>query len=85
MDFIVQVVNGLGMGSIYALVALGYSMVYGIVQLINFAHGDIIMVAAYIIFISMMMMGLPLWAAILLCVVLSALVGMPPPAGAKCA
>ena len=76
MDFIVQVVNRLGMGSIYALVALGYSMVYGIVQLINFAHGDIIMVAAYIIFISMMMMGLPLWAAILRCVVLSALVGM---------
>ena len=44
MEFITQLLNGLSLGSIYALVALGYSMVYGIVQLINFAHGDIIMV-----------------------------------------
>ena len=42
-----QVVNGLQSGSIYALVALGYSMVYGIIMLLNFAHGDIIMVGAY--------------------------------------
>ena len=48
MDLLAQVFNGLGIGSIYALVALGYSMVYGIVQLINFAHGDIIMVCAYV-------------------------------------
>jgi branched-chain amino acid transport system permease protein len=65
MDFLVQVINGLGLGSIYALVALGYSMVYGIVQLINFAHGDIIMVGAYVVYIFMVMMGAPIWAAII--------------------
>lgn len=48
MDFIQQLLNGLQLGSIYALVALGYTMVYGIAKLINFAHGDIIMVGAYI-------------------------------------
>ncbi|HHX22352.1 MAG TPA: branched-chain amino acid ABC transporter permease, partial [Clostridiales bacterium] len=45
--FLNQLINGLHVGSIYALIALGYTMVYGIVKLINFAHGDIIMVGAY--------------------------------------
>lgn len=48
-----QVINGLQSGSIYALVALGYSMVYGIIMLLNFAHGDIIMVGAYIVWLMM--------------------------------
>lgn len=65
MGFISQVINGLGLGSIYALVALGYSMVYGIVQLINFAHGDIIMVGAYATFLLLIVVGVPLWAAVL--------------------
>lgn len=65
MGFISQVINGLGLGSIYALVALGYSMVYGIVQLINFAHGDIIMVGAYAMFLLLTVAGAPLWAAVL--------------------
>ena len=65
MDFFSQVLNGLGIGSIYALVALGYSMVYGIVQLINFAHGDIIMVGAYIVYVILVMLSMPLWAAVL--------------------
>ena len=46
-----QLINGLQSGSIYALVALGYSMVYGIIMLLNFAHGDIIMVGAYIVWL----------------------------------
>ena len=46
--FISQLFNGLKIGSVYALVALGYTMVYGIIRLINFAHGDFIMVGAYI-------------------------------------
>ena len=54
MDFITQTLNGLGLGSIYALVALGYSMVYGIVQLINFAHGDIIMVGGYVLYLCLL-------------------------------
>ena len=48
MLFLNQLINGLHIGSIYALIALGYTMVYGIVKLINFAHGDIIMVGAYV-------------------------------------
>ena len=78
MGFISQVINGLGLGSIYALVALGYSMVYGIVQLINFAHGDIIMVGAYAMFLLLTLAGAPLWAAvlgsILFCVVAGVLI-----------
>jgi branched-chain amino acid transport system permease protein len=54
-----QIFNGLQSGSVYALVALGYSMVYGIIMLLNFAHGDIIMVGAYIAWIMMSMLGLP--------------------------
>jgi branched-chain amino acid transport system permease protein len=46
--FLQQVVNGLSLGSLYALIAIGYTMVYGILRLINFAHGDLIMVSAYV-------------------------------------
>ncbi|MGE9990408.1 branched-chain amino acid ABC transporter permease [Paratractidigestivibacter faecalis] len=56
--FITQVLNGLQLGSIYALVALGYTMVYGIILLLNFAHGDIIMVGAYISWLIMSKLGL---------------------------
>ena len=51
--FLKQVINGVQVGSIYALVALGYTMVYGIVKLLNFAHGDFIMVGAYISLLSL--------------------------------
>lgn len=47
-----QLINGLSLGSIYALIALGYTMIYGILKLINFAHGDIYMVGAYIGYIA---------------------------------
>ena len=76
MDFLTQIINGLGQGSIYALVALGYSMVYGITQLINFAHGDIIMVGAYTTYVMLIMAGTPLWAAILAAVLFCAVVGV---------
>ena len=69
-----QLFNGLQSGSVYALVALGYSMVYGIIMLLNFAHGDIIMVGAYIAWIMMSMLGLPpvvgIIAAVVGCTVL---------------
>ena len=52
-NFFSQLINGLQLGSIYALVALGYSMVYGIILLLNFAHGDIIMIGAYTSWIVM--------------------------------
>ena len=60
-----QVINGLHVGSIYALVALGYSMVYGIVQLINFAHGDLIMVGSYAAYVVLVMLDLPLYLAVI--------------------
>lgn len=74
--FLTQTLNGLGLGSIYALVALGYSMVYGIVKLINFAHGDIIMVGGYTVMFFMVMMGAPLLLAVLGSVVFCALAGV---------
>ena len=56
--FFSQLINGLSLGSIYALIALGYSMVYGIILLLNFAHGDIIMVGAYMSWFVMNQLGL---------------------------
>ena len=53
-----QLINGLSLGSIYALIALGYSMVYGIILLLNFAHGDVIMVGAYMSWFVMNQLGL---------------------------
>lgn len=76
MDFLSQIINGLGIGSIYALVALGYSMVYGIVQLINFAHGDIIMVGAYVTYLVLVVAGAPLWAAVVGSVAFCAFAGV---------
>ena len=73
-----QIVNGLQSGSIYALVALGYSMVYGIITLLNFAHGDIIMIGAYIAWLSMakfsMHPAIAILAAILGCTLLGMLI-----------
>ena len=76
--FLTQVLNGLQLGSIYALVALGYTMVYGIILLLNFAHGDIIMFGSYVAWIALVQLGLnPAIAALLAifgCVVLGVLI-----------
>ena len=74
-QFFMQFINGLNIGSIYALIALGYTMVYGIAKLINFAHGDVIMVGAYISFISMKF-GLPWWLAFIISIVVCAVLGV---------
>lgn len=78
MTFLTQVLNGLSLGSIYALVALGYTMVYGIIMLLNFAHGDIIMVGGYLAWIAMSVLGLhPALAAVFAiagCVLLGVLI-----------
>ena len=70
---------GLRLGSIYALVALGYTMVYGIIRLINFAHGDFIMVGGYTMIFTVpavLALGLPAWAAVIAAIAVCALVGM---------
>ena len=77
--FIQTLFVGLRLGSIYALVALGYTMVYGIIRLINFAHGDFIMVGGYTMIFTVplaLALGLPAWAAVAAAVVVCALVGM---------
>ena len=74
--FLEQVINGLQVGSIYALIALGYTMVYGIVKLINFAHGDILMVGAYTAFTCVTKYNMPLIAAILVSVMVCSLLGV---------
>ena len=56
-QFLQQLINGISLGSIYALIALGYTMIYGILKLINFAHGDIYMLGAYFGFVATTMLG----------------------------
>ncbi|NMA68551.1 MAG: branched-chain amino acid ABC transporter permease [Desulfitobacterium sp.] len=69
-------VNGITLGSIYALIALGYTMVYGIIQLINFAHGDILMLGAFIGWYATAVLGLPFLPALIISMILCALIGM---------
>ncbi|MBQ9376784.1 MAG: branched-chain amino acid ABC transporter permease [Schwartzia sp.] len=79
MDFISQLVqqliNGVSLGSIYALIALGYTMVYGIIKLINFAHGDIYMVGAYIGFFAITQAHLGIFPALIVSMAVTGLLG----------
>ncbi|MFW2491898.1 branched-chain amino acid ABC transporter permease [Clostridium chromiireducens] len=76
MEFLQQLINGLALGSVYALLALGYTMVYGIIQLINFAHGEIYMIGAFAGFYSASTLKLPLIPTLLIAMVASALAGI---------
>lgn len=73
---IAQIINGLQTGSVYALVALGYSMVYGIILLLNFAHGDIIMIGAYMVYYAIASFALPPIVAVLLAILVSTALGV---------
>jgi len=75
-QIIQQLINGISLGSIYSLIALGYTMVYGIIKLINFAHGDIYMVGAYVGFFATTVLKLTFVPALLLAMVVAALTGM---------
>ncbi len=77
--FIQSLINGLNQGAIYALIALGYTMVYGIIRMINFAHGDFIMLGAYTLFYTIPLMvnaGMPAWLSVFLAIVICAAVGV---------
>jgi branched-chain amino acid transport system permease protein len=74
--FLQQIINGLSVGSIYAVIALGYTMVYGIIRLINFAHGDIMMMGAYFAFITVFATGMPFYMVLIVSMVLAALLGV---------
>ncbi|RXK00362.1 branched-chain amino acid ABC transporter permease [Arcobacter sp. CECT 8986] len=76
LTFMQQMVNGFSLGSMYALIAIGYTMVYGVLRLINFAHGDIMMVGAFLAYAVISIFNLPFSVAVLLSVIISALVGI---------
>ena len=76
LTFMQQMVNGFSLGSMYALIAIGYTMVYGVLRLINFAHGDIMMVGAFLGYTFMAVFELPFTVTVLLAVIISACAGM---------
>lgn len=76
MRFITYLINGISLGSIYAIIALGYTMVYGIAKMLNFAHGDVIMIGCYVVFTCMSGMGLNPFVSVTLAVVVCTVLGM---------
>ncbi len=76
MAFLSYLIGGLGLGSVYAIIALGYSMVYGIAKMLNFAHGDIIMVGAFVAYFAISSFGLPVFVAVILSVVVCTILGV---------
>ncbi|MBD7939387.1 MULTISPECIES: branched-chain amino acid ABC transporter permease [Cytobacillus] len=76
MDWIQQLVNGISLGSIYALIALGYTMVYGIIKLINFAHGEVFMIGAFVGFYAIAGWGLGFFPALIIAMAVCAGMGM---------
>ena len=76
MSFINYLINGVSLGSVYAIIALGYTMVYGIAKMLNFAHGDIIMIGSYVVFVTVSSMGLPPMLGVLLAVAACTLLGV---------
>lgn len=76
MSFISYLVSGISLGSIYALIALGYTMVYGIAKMLNFAHGDVIMVGAFAVFTAMATLQLPVWTSILIGILVCMILGV---------
>lgn len=76
MHFLSFLINGLSLGSVYAIIALGYTMVYGIAKMLNFAHGDVIMVGAFAVFTVVSTMHLPVWLGIIVAIVLCTALGI---------
>ena len=76
MSILNNLINGISLGSVYAIIALGYTMVYGIAKMLNFAHGDVIMVGAYVCFFATGQFGLPPLVGVLLAMVVCTVLGM---------
>ena len=76
MEWLQQLVNGISLGSIYALIALGYTMVYGIIKLINFAHGDVFMLGAFIGFFAIAKWDMGFFPALIIAMILCAIIGV---------
>ena len=76
MGFLTNLINGISLGSVYAIIALGYTMVYGIAKMLNFAHGDVIMVGGYISFLAATNLGLPTLLSVLVAMVFCTVLGI---------
>ena len=76
MSFLSYLINGISLGSVYAIIALGYTMVYGIARMLNFAHGDIIMVGGFAVFTIVSTLGLSPWLGLLVAVVVCTVLGI---------
>lgn len=76
MSFVNYLINGVSLGSVYAIIALGYTMVYGITKMLNFAHGDVIMIGSYVVFVATGSMGLPPLVGVLLAVAVCTILGV---------
>ena len=76
MEFLKILISGISLGSVYAIIALGYTMVYGIAKMLNFAHGDVIMVGGYISFCVVQYLGLPAWLSIILAMAVCTVLGV---------
>ena len=76
LTFLNHLINGISLGSVYAIIALGYTMVYGIAKMLNFAHGDVIMVGAYICFFAVSSFGLPPVLGVLLAMLVCTVLGI---------
>ena len=76
MTFLNFLISGISLGSIYAIIALGYTMVYGIAKMLNFAHGDVIMVGAYICFYAVSRFNLPPLVGVILAMAVCTVLGM---------
>jgi branched-chain amino acid transport system permease protein len=74
--FLQQLINGISLGSLYGLVAIGYTMVYGILRLINFAHGDVLMIGCYLAFYAFLIFSLPWWVSFPMAILFTALLGI---------
>lgn len=76
MTFISNLINGISLGSVYAIIALGYTMVYGIAKMLNFAHGDVIMVGAYISYLSTSSLGVNPWLSVVISMIVCTILGI---------
>lgn len=74
--FLQQLINGISLGSLYSLIAIGYTMVYGILRLINFAHGDVLMMGCYFAFYGILIFSLPWWISFPVALALTAFLGV---------
>ena len=76
MEFLKILISGISLGSVYAIIALGYTMVYGIAKMLNFAHGDVIMVGGYISFCVVQYLNLPVWLSVVMAMVVCTVLGI---------